>query len=132
MDKKKVLVVDDDPCILEVLKSGLELQGYSVETAENESNFRIALHQSRPDAILMDICIPGLDGISLCRDIRSSPDTSHIPIIILTAFSDVRTFHDAMLFGAADFLTKPFNLQDVSKRLGECIAKAREKKGSAK
>lgn len=132
MDKKRVLAVDDDQTILETLKHGLEALDYTVDTAENESDVWMALHRNRPDIILMDVSMPGLDGISLCKNIRVAPGMSDIPIIMLTAFSDEKTFHDAMLFGANDFLMKPFEIMEVQRKIEECIKKTSGKKGTAK
>jgi CheY-like chemotaxis protein len=128
MEKKKVLVVDDDSSIVEILKSGLEALGYSVLTAENEQGVRSVLEHSTPDAIIMDVSMPGTDGISLCREIRCSPDKGDIPVLMLTAFSDEKTFHDAMLFGASGFLTKPFDICEVRNTIEDAIAKAKAKR----
>lgn len=130
MDKKKVLIVDDDANILEVLKSGLEMLGYSVDTADNPPKARMLIQQERPDIILMDVSLPGTDGISFCRDIRRAPETEDIPIIIVTAFSDTSTYNDAMLFGASDFIAKPFEMMDVKKKLEDSLARADAKRGT--
>lgn len=129
MNKIRVLAVDDDQTILETLKHGLEILDYTVDTAENEADVWMYLKKSRPDIILMDVSMPGLDGISLCRNIRVAPGMNDIPIIMLTAFSDEKTFHDAMLFGATDFLMKPFEIMEVQKKITDCLSKTSSKKG---
>jgi len=131
-NKKKVLVFDDDANILELLKSGLEVLGYSVAAFESARTAEKILDGFKPDVILMDVSMPDGDGISLCRNLKLSPDTADIPVIMLTAFTDDKTFHDAMLFGANGFLTKPFDILEVKKKIEECIAKANLKKENKK
>jgi len=116
-----VLVVDDDNTIAEMLKTGLEIIGYSVTVAMSETEIWDSLKQKLPDVILMDVGMPGIDGISLCRTLRFSKDYADVPIV--TAFSDNRTFHDAMFFGASGFLTKPFDMGDVQKKIEEVLEK---------
>lgn len=106
-------MVDDDPAVCDLLKSALETEGYVVDVCENDADVDIALSRFRPDAILMDASMPGLDGISLCRHIKQSPATSSIPVIIVSAFDDDKTRHDAALFGADDFVAKPFDVKNL-------------------
>jgi len=130
--RHKVLVIDDDANILDLLKSGLEVMGYNAATCEDVHSFEKLMASFRPDIILMDVNMPGGDGISLCRNLKLSKDTADIPVIMLTAFSDDRTFHDAMLFGANGFITKPFELSDIKKKIEECLGKANLKKENLK
>ena len=130
--KRRVLVVDDDENVLDLLKTGLEVMGFQVDCAENTGSTRDKLKNYQPDIILMDASMPGEDGISFCRSLKHSPDTADIPVLILTAYSDPKTFNDAMLFGASDFLTKPFDIAQVNKKIEECISKAKVKKGLQK
>ena len=129
---KNILVVDDDSNLLYLLKSGLEVMGYSVTACGNAAEANKALQGFRPDVILMDVSMPGEDGISLCRNLKLSKDTADIPVIMLTAFTDEKTFHDAMLFGANGFLTKPFDMAEVDKKISECVAKINTKKENQK
>ena len=132
MSKKRVLAIDDDESVLETVKTGLEIFDYIVDTAENEAELWKAIGLARPDAILMDVSMPGIDGISLCRKLKSSPGMNDIPVIMLTAYSDEKTFHDAVLFGAADFLMKPFEISEVKKKVEEAIVKSLQEKGKDK
>ena len=127
MESRMVLVVDDDLTVSEMLKTGLELYGYNVGSVANEAEFWAAVNQKTPDIILMDVGIPGQDGISLCRNVRLSPSTKDIPIIVVTAFSDDKTFHDAMMFGANDFLSKPFEMEEVREKIEKAIVKFKSK-----
>ena len=130
--KQKILIVDDDINVLDLFKSGFEVMGYSVTACESGAQAREMLKNFKPDVILMDVSMPGGDGISLCRNLKLSPETAEIPIIMLTAFSDEKTFHDAMLFGANDFITKPFDISEVKKKIEECLARANTKKENQK
>ena len=130
--KQKALVVDDDINVLELLKSSLEMMNFSVITCENVSSAVNALKSFRPDIILLDVSMPDGDGISFCRNLKLSNDTAGIPILMLTAFTDDNTFHDAMLFGANGFLTKPFDMEELKKRIEECIIRVNVKKENQK
>ncbi len=130
--KKNILIVDDDPNVLDLLKSGLEIMGYNVTACESAAEFERTLKSFRPDLILMDVSMPGEDGISLCRNIKTAKETADIPVIMLTAFSDERTFHDAMLFGANGFLSKPFDMPEVKKKIEELVSKTNVKKENVK
>jgi len=130
--KKNVLIVDDDTNILDLLKSGLEVLGYAVLTSESAAGSESILKNIKPDVILLDVNMPGEDGITLCRNLKLSKSTANIPIIMLTAFNDEKTFHDAMLFGANGFLTKPFEMTDVKQKIEECISKVNTKKENKK
>jgi CheY-like chemotaxis protein len=131
MEKAKVLIVDDDIATLEILKGGLTGLGFKVDTAENDSEMRKLLEKGRPDIIVMDISMPGVDGISLCREIRRSPGTLDIPILMLSAFADEKTVHDAMLFGASGFLSKPCDVPLLAGHIEELINKNKSKRGES-
>jgi two-component system alkaline phosphatase synthesis response regulator PhoP len=130
MEPRKVLAVDDDDTVLELEKNGLEAIGYTVRTATSGAELFDALKQFTPDVILMDANMPDADGISLCRTLRCSDATKDIPVIIVTAFSDERTFHDAMLFGAADFILKPFEIAEVHAKIGNVLSKLEAKRNN--
>ena len=125
--EQRVLVVDDDRTVSEMIKTGLEILGYGVSVASSEQELWNEIKSFGPDIVLMDIGMPGEDGISLSRKIRLTPEYSLLPIIMVTAFNDEKTFHDAMSFGASDFLTKPFEIQEVRKKIDDLLAKARNK-----
>jgi len=117
----KILVVDDDENIQEMLRTGLETAGHQVEIAVDEKSFRGKLSESRPDIVLMDISIPGVDGISLCKELKNTPGLFDVHVIIVTAYNDEKTVHDAFLFGAADFITKPFQIADINKKIEKVV-----------
>ena len=106
---KTILVVDDDEGIVEVVQIVLEGEGYTVKTSMNGSifhNFDAAGHA--PDLILLDVLLSGEDGRAICHRLKSSEKTKHIPVIMLSAHSDVNKL--ASTTGADDFLEKPFDV----------------------
>jgi two-component system, OmpR family, alkaline phosphatase synthesis response regulator PhoP len=113
----KILVVDDDPDIVELLQYNLAREGYDVAQAENGKKAIEVAHAFKPDVILMDVMMPVLDGIAACRQLREEQDFRQTHIIFLTArseeFSEVAAF-DA---GADDFITKPIKPRALLSRL---------------
>jgi DNA-binding response OmpR family regulator len=111
---KKILVVDDESAILQTLRFNLERSGYIVATA-GDGRSAIALAASeKPDLIVMDIMLPGLDGIEACKEIRKS---SNVPIIMLTAKDQEIDKVLALELGADDYVTKPFSLHEFLARV---------------
>jgi two-component system alkaline phosphatase synthesis response regulator PhoP len=109
MEKKlgKVLVVDDEKDILQIVKYNLELHGYEVETAENGVDAISKLKTSSPDLILLDIMMPHKDGIQTCIEIRANPEYDDTLIIFLTALSDEKSEIRGLELGADDYIAKP-------------------------
>jgi CheY-like chemotaxis protein len=106
-----VLVVDDDPIILDVLRAALEDDGYAVLTAVNGGALPLA-RQARPDVVLLDIMMPGMDGVEVSKRLRADPTTAAIPIVAMSATSNLMALADQMPID--DRLPKPFDLDHVS------------------
>ena len=105
-----VLVVDDDPRLLQIIEMYLRLEGYDVTTAENGEDALVRLTQQPVSLVILDIMMPGMDGVEACRQIRADPAPNAIPIVMCSALSadeDVRRARDA---GASHMICKPFNL----------------------
>lgn len=116
----RVLVVDDEPSILELLKTALvALGGYEVETAYSGQEALIALSTARPrfDMVLLDIQMPEMNGVEACRQIRAMAAYEDMPVIMLTAMSQMDYVEKAFLAGATDYVTKPFNFEDLRNRM---------------
>jgi two-component system, cell cycle response regulator len=104
-----VLLVDDDPLILEVLRTILDLEEFDVVTAPNGRDALAAVDGARPDVVVCDVMMPGIDGLEVCRRLKSDPATVGLPVILLTARDrpeDRRTGEEA---GCDAYLTKPFS-----------------------
>lgn len=110
----KILVVDDEKLLVKGIKYNLEQDGYTVETAfDGEEAVRLA-HDDSIDLILLDLMLPKLDGLSVCRSVRAF---SNVPIIMLTAKNDDIDKILGLEYGADDYITKPFNIREVTARI---------------
>jgi len=106
----KILVIDDDPGILEALTLTLEVYGYSVETASSLKEVYEKIAKINPSLILLDVLLSGIDGRDICRKLKSNGKKA-IPIIMISAHPDVeKSVHDA---GADAFISKPFEMNDL-------------------
>jgi putative two-component system response regulator len=108
-----VLVVDDSPTILRLMKKGLEEAGFQVITAENGIEALKVFKGHRPDLILSDIDMPGMNGIDFCKAIHRDQDLASIPFVIMSASNDRAIMHRMLHLGATAYLVKPFNLDQV-------------------
>jgi len=116
---KKILVVEDERHIAEGISLNLELQGYTVEIAETGTAGLIAWKQWQPDLIVLDIMLPGVDGISVLKSIRLEDD--RLPILILSAKSTAEDRIQGLSYGVDDYLSKPFNLDEFLLRIERLI-----------
>ena len=112
-----ILTVDDTPANIRLLTHYLEKQGYKVLTAEDGfEGFKAAI-QYKPDLVLLDVMMPGTDGYEVCELLKAEETTKDIPIVFLTAKNDVEDRLHGFELGAKDYITKPFNLSEISTRI---------------
>lgn len=112
-----ILTVDDTPANIRLLTHYLEKQGYNVITAEDGfEGFKAAI-QHHPDLILLDVMMPGTDGYEVCELLKAEEETKDIPVMFLTAKTDVEDKVKGFELGAVDYVTKPFNLVEISTRV---------------
>ncbi len=109
MAKEKILVVEDDKDIVDVIKYNLSKEGYQITAALSAEAGLKTLDENIPDLILLDLMLPGMDGLQLCRIIRGKPDLQAIPVIILTARSEDADIVVGLELGADDYIIKPFS-----------------------
>ncbi len=109
MSKEKILVVDDEEDILELVRYNLLKNGYRVTCVSSGEQAIEKLKQETPHIILLDLMLPGMDGLDVCRNLRSNPATSSIPIIMITAKGEDADIVSGLELGADDYLTKPFS-----------------------
>lgn len=125
-DKRiKVVAVDDDDAILDMYKNGLidfDVVVFS-EPRKAKEYLNSLLPDQIPDIILMDIMMPSIDGITFIRDIRSNEKLSKIPVVAVSGLSDAATLNDALLFGAVDYVIKPFDVIDLSNRIKKIVSR---------
>jgi two-component system response regulator MprA len=108
--KPTVLIVDDEPQIIEFLRVGFGYEGFAVSIATTGSDALISVTQQKPDIVILDIMLPGLDGVSVARQIRHAHDTA---IIMLTAKEDIEDRVTGLDSGADDYVTKPFVFKEL-------------------
>ena len=113
----KILVVDDEIVLLETIVYNLEQAGYQVVTAADGASALEAAHRERPDLIILDLMLPVIDGLEVCRRLRREADTSGILILMLTAKSDEIDKVVGLEVGADDYVTKPFSKHELMARV---------------
>ena len=106
---KRVIVVDDDKEIREIITFVLTRNGFEVTSASNGQQLHAMLVQFIPDLIILDVMMPGEDGYQICNTLRSNPQTRHIPVIIMTAHAEDIYERISVDLGAAVHMTKPFH-----------------------
>ncbi|MEN9575989.1 MAG: hypothetical protein RL514_3844 [Verrucomicrobiota bacterium] len=117
----RILVVDDEADITELLSYNFRDAGYEVFSA-GDGMAAVALAQRwLPEAIVLDLNLPGLDGFAVCEMLRVLPSTREIPILMLTAFAGEQSRTVGLQLGANDYLTKPFSPRDVVARVTELV-----------
>ncbi|RLC99545.1 MAG: DNA-binding response regulator [Chloroflexi bacterium] len=119
---KKILVVDDDTGLLTLLQLGLEREGFTVVTADNGKDGLRRAYETRPDVVILDIAMPGMDGWQVCQRLRNMCDT---PIIMLTARSDQKDVLKGFSLGVDDYLTKPCSFEELKARIYTVLRRAR-------
>ena len=117
----KVLVVDDEPTIREVVVSYLEREGFTTLEAADGNRARELLESDPPDLVVLDVMLPGTDGLELCRWIRSR---SRLPVIMLTARGEESDRIVGLELGADDYVTKPFSPRELAARVRTVLRRA--------
>lgn len=126
MAKEKILVVDDEEDILTLVGYNLEKNGYRVDCVTTGEAALEAIRTGRPDLVILDLMLPGIDGLDICRILKSDAKTSHIPIIMLTARGDEADIVTGLELGADDYVTKPFSPRVLLARLKAVFRRGRE------
>lgn len=114
---KRILVVDDDRNLRKIIQTNLEIAGYEVTTAANGEEALRLLDSMQPDLIVLDVMMPVMDGYEVARRVRRHPANTHVPIIMLTAKSEVEDKLAGFEAGADDYITKPFGPQELLARV---------------
>ncbi len=114
MSGLRVLVVDDEPAIRRTLRANLVARGYDVDAVETGEEALASAAEYRPDLVILDLMLPGLSGLDVCRDLRAQ---SAVPILVLSARGEERAKVRALDLGADDYLTKPFGMDELLARV---------------
>jgi len=107
--RKRILVVDDEPDILELVRFNLEKEGFEVKTVQNGEEALRWVNRHAPDCIILDLMLPGLNGLEVCKRIKGSDSLGSIPILMLTAKAEETDMVIGLEIGADDYITKPFS-----------------------
>ena len=127
--REKVLVVEDEEDILELIRYNLEREGYRVTgVATGEEGLR-AVTREHPDLVVLDLMLPGIDGIEVCRRLKADPHTKHLPVVMVTAKGDEADVVAGLELGADDYLTKPFSPKVLVARI-RAVVRRRAQEGA--
>lgn len=113
---RRVLVLDDEPHIANLVKMALRHK-FEVVDAYTREEAMIIIEKKRPDIILLDIMMPGVDGFTICKNLKENPETEDIPVIILSARTQMMDKFKAIDLGAEDYITKPFDPLELENRI---------------
>jgi two-component system sensor histidine kinase/response regulator len=117
MSNARILVVDDQPINVQLLKRKLERGGLEVSTANNGLEALEQVKAHKPDLILLDLMMPDMDGIEVCQRLQASSDTRSIPVIFVTARTTKESKLEGLAVGAVDYITKPIDLDETVARV---------------
>ena len=123
MPKGKILIVDDEKDLVNTLTLMLRARDYSVSSTSDGQEVVERAKSERPNLILMDIMMPGIDGYNVCMRLKSHKDTRNIPIVIITAGAERDSIIKCHNIGVSDFLVKPFNLPALLGKLGKIMGR---------
>jgi len=123
MQGSRILVVDDNPTNLKLAVDVLECAGYEVLKAEDAETAALVIQRTKPRLILMDIALPGMDGLTLTRQLKAQPDTRDIRIIALTAFAMKGDDQKAREAGCDGYITKPIDTRALPNQIAEYLTK---------
>ncbi len=127
MSRESILVIEDEKNIQELVKYNLEQEGFSVQHASRGDTGLEQARKSKPDLIILDLMLPGLDGIEICKILKQNEKTSAIPIIMLTAKAQESDRIVGLELGADDYVTKPFSPRELVARVKAVLRRGREK-----
>jgi DNA-binding response OmpR family regulator len=129
--RRRVLVVEDDPSIRELLRLHLDLAGFTIDEAEDGKKALDRVRSTAFDLVLLDVMLPGLDGVSVCRAIRNAGPNIDTPILMLTAREGESDKVLGLESGADDYLTKPFGVRELMARIGALMRRHQRRSSEA-
>jgi two-component system, OmpR family, alkaline phosphatase synthesis response regulator PhoP len=127
MAKKEILIVEDEEDILEILEYHLVRDGFAVSKATDGERALKSVHRKMPALVLLDLMLPGMDGLEVCRALKGDPKTAAIPVIMVTAKGEESDIVAGLELGAVDYITKPFSVKVVVARVRAALRRREEK-----
>jgi len=131
MSRRKIVVIEDEPDILEAIEYNLEREGFQVITAASGDEGLKTVVREGPDLLLLDLLLPGLDGIEVCRKLKMDPMTQKIPIIMVSAKGEESDIVLGLGVGADDYVTKPFRPKELIARVRAVLRRGTFREGEA-
>ncbi len=125
MAKELILVVDDEEDLLELIGYNLMRDGYLVDTAKSGESALEKIRREKPDLVILDLMLPGIDGLEVCRQVKTDPITARIPIVMLTAKGEDADIVAGLELGADDYITKPFSPRVLLARIKAVLRRER-------
>ncbi len=119
--QKRILVVDDEPDVVDLIGFNLRTRGYNVVSAGNGLEALLKARRFRPDLVMLDVMMEGMDGLSVCEILKSQPGTKGVPVIILTAATGEMAKLNSYSAGATVFMTKPFSPHELMRKVEQLL-----------
>lgn len=129
MSKRSILLVEDDKNIAKLVKYNLEKEGFLLHAVEAGEDALKELFSKEYDIVILDLMLPGIDGLEVCREIKQSEKTKHIPVIMLTAKGEEVDRIVGFELGASDYVVKPFSPRELALRVKSVLKRSSEKAG---
>lgn len=126
MSKKNILIVDDDEDILELIDYNLIKGGFDTIRVKTGEEALDSVRRDRPDAVVLDLMLPGIGGLDVCRRIKEDPETRQIPVLMVTAKGEEADIVTGLEIGASDYITKPFSPRILVARLRAVLRHSRQ------
>jgi len=114
---KRILVVDDEPSIARLIKMSLSVDGYEAVTATSGFEAMERVEEKKPDLVILDIMMPGMNGYEVCAELKSKPETLNIKVVFLTAKGDSGDAERGFTLGAVDYIIKPFDPEELLEKV---------------
>ena len=125
MASKNIFVVEDEEDILDLVRHHLSKEGFGVSTATNGMEAVKAIQRKTPDLVLLDLMLPGMDGLDVCRMLKKEPKTADVPILMVTAKDEESDVVSGLELGADDYIVKPFRMKELIARVRTALRRRR-------
>ena len=132
MNRRKIIVIEDEPDIVEVISYSLKREGYNVLAVDRGDESINLIRNQSPSLIILDLMLPGMDGLSVCRQLKSDPLVKDIPVIIISAKGEESDIVIGLEMGADDYLTKPFGPRELLARVKAVSRRGQVKESQSK
>ncbi len=127
MKRESIVAIEDEPDLLEVVRYNLAREGYQISGSEDGEEGLDLIRKLRPDLVLLDLMLPGIDGLEVCRRVKYDPATRNIPIIIVSAKGEESDVVTGLEMGADDYMTKPFSPRELVARVKAVLRRGQQK-----